>query len=107
MVGQIVGLVCCLLCALPFFVIAHFGKDSGEPMSFWAGDNTLKGKVRDVRGYNYKMSRLYKKWSLAFVLAGILCLINDIAGIAGMILVSTIGIYIVWRSYKKILLEYS
>ena len=105
--GRIVGLVCCFLCAFPLFVMSHYGKDSRDPMSFWARDASLKKKVKDVKGYNYKISQLYKKCSMTFILIGILCLINIIVGVVCICFVSTFGIYIVWRSYKKILLEYS
>ena len=44
MVGRIVALVCCLLCAFPFFVISVYNKDSSEPINFWSGDTSLKDK---------------------------------------------------------------
>ena len=105
--GRIVGLVCCLLCAFPLFIIGYYGKDSHDPISFWSGDTHLKKTVKDVKGYNYKMSELYKKCSFIFTLTGMLCLINVIVGIVCICFVSTFGIYMVWRSYKKILSEYS
>ena len=52
MAERIIGLVCCLLCAFPFFVIGIYNKDSREPIHFWSGDVSLKNKVKDVKGYN-------------------------------------------------------
>ena len=46
MVGRIAALVCCLLCAFPFFVIGVYDKDSSEPIDFWSGDTSLKAKVK-------------------------------------------------------------
>ena len=48
----IVGLVCCILCSFPLFVMGHYNKNSREPLTFWAGDKSLKEKVKDIQGYN-------------------------------------------------------
>ena len=72
----IVGLVSCLLCAFPLFVMGYYNKNSREPIVFWAGDKGLKEKVKDIQGYNDEMSKLYIRCALAFVAAGILCLIS-------------------------------
>lgn len=104
--GGIIGFVCCLLCAFPFFIIGRFGKDSKEPVVFWTGDKSLKGKVKDVKSYNREMSKLYKICSLTFVITGMLCLMSLYIGIACIVLECTIGIYIVWRVYKSILSQH-
>lgn len=104
--GGIIGLVCCLLCAFPFFVIGNFGKDSKEPIGFWAGDESLKGKVKNVKSYNQEMSKLYKIWSLTFVITGVLCLMPMYIGVVGIVLECTVGIYIAWKAYKNILSRY-
>ena len=38
MVGKIIGLVSCLMCAFPFLIISVYNKDSREPINFWSGD---------------------------------------------------------------------
>lgn len=81
MAERIIGLVCCLLCAFPFFVIGIYNKDSREPIHFWSGDVSLKNKVKDVKGYNTEMTGLYKKCAFFFLMAGILFVILPIAGI--------------------------
>lgn len=103
----IVGLVCCILCGFPFFVIGHFGKDSREPIVFWTGDKTLKEKVKDIHGYNSEMSKLFIKCGFAFVITGILCVLHFGAAIVAILLECTLGIYIVWKLYKNTLLKYS
>jgi len=103
----IVGLICCILCAFPLFVMGHYNKNSREPITFWAGDKGLKEKVKDIQGYNNEISKLYRKCALAFVAAGIFCLIHFWFGIICILLESTLGIYIVGRIYKKILLRHS
>lgn len=77
MVGRIIGLVCCLLCAFPFFVINIYNKDSSEPIGFWSGDVSLKDKVKDIKGY--------------------ILLVFD----------CSVGIYLAYRVYKGILKRYS
>ena len=49
MAEKIVGLISCLLCAVPFLIIGIFEKNSKEPITFWSGDKTLKSKAKDVR----------------------------------------------------------
>lgn len=103
MVGNIVGLISCLMCAFPFLILSVYGKNSNEPINFWSGDMTLKSKVGDVKGYNKEMAALYKKCAAAFLIAGIGCLLLPVAGIIMVCLDCTAGLYLVYRSYKKIL----
>ncbi len=105
--GGIIGLVCCILCAFPLFVIGHYNKNSREPITFWAGDKSLKEKVKDVQGYNDEISNLYIKCALAFVATGILCMIHLGVGMICLLLESTLGIYVVWKIYRNILLRHS
>ncbi len=103
----IVGLICCLLCAFPLFVMGYFNKDSKTPIAFWAGDKTLKEKVKDTRRYNSEISKLYMRCSLTFVITGVICMVSFGVGIICILFESTAGIYIVWKLYKKILSKYS
>lgn len=107
MVGNIIGLISCLLCAVPFFILSIFGKDNDEPINFWSGDTTLKSKVKNVKEYNEKMALVYKRYAAAFLAAGIGCLILPVAGIIIICLNCTAGLYLVYRSYRKILRQYS
>lgn len=107
MVGRIIGLVCFLLCAFPFFVISIYNKDSSEPINFWSGDTSLKDKVKDVKGYNSEMAELYKNCALFFLLTGISFVIFPIAGIALLAFGCSVGIYLAYRVYKRILERYS
>ncbi len=106
MVGRIVGLVCCLLCAFSFFVISIYNKDSREPINFWSGDTSLKDIVKDIKGYNTEMAGLYKRCALFFLLTGNLFVVFPIAGIILVVFDCSIGIYWVYRVYKRILEKY-
>ena len=83
MVGKIIALVSCLLCAVPFLIISIYNKDSKEPINFWSGDTSLKEKVADIKGYNKEMALLYLCFDC------------------------TLGIFLMYRVYKKILKRYS
>lgn len=107
MAEQIIGLICCLLCAFPLFIMSHYNKDSREPIVFWARDVSLKEKVKDVSGYNAEIAVLYRYCALAFVLTGILFFIYKAAAYTGIGFVCTLGIFIVWKRYKTILRKHS
>ncbi len=107
MAGRIIGFFCCLLCGTAFLLIVLAEKDGREPMSFWTGDESLKGKVTDVPGYNREMSRLYRQYGYAYLLIGGLWLIFPAAGVAGLFLNVSAGTYLVYRKYRRILRKYS
>lgn len=104
--GGIIGFIVCLMCAFPLFIMGYYNKNSREPIAFWAGDKTLKEKVKDIKGYNSAMARLYINCSLAFVITGVVCLLFFGVGMILILLECTVGIYVVWKLYKKILIKY-
>ncbi len=106
MIGRIVGFISCLLCAIPFFIIAKYDRDSGTPINFWSGDTTLKERVKNVPDYNKEMADLYKKYAIVFCISGFGFLIFPILGVVMICFDCTIGIYIVYQCYKKILGKY-
>ena len=105
--GSVVGLISCLMCAIPFFIVSKYEKDSKDPITFWSGDKTLKKKVNDVKGYNGEMAVVYRKCAWAFVLTGVSFFFTKWLGIALLIFDCSLGIYIVYRCYKKILAQFS
>ena len=107
MVGGMIGLVFCLMCAVPFLIISVYNKDSKESISFWSGDTTLKSKVKNLTEYNYKMAALYKRYAIAFLISGLGFLISLFPGVIMICFDCTLGIYLVYRNYKKILNLYS
>lgn len=107
MVGRIVGLVAFFMCAVPFLIIAVYNKDSQEPINFWSGDTSLKAKVKNVAEYNKQMATLYKRCAIAFLISGIGYMIWPVLGIVMLVLDCTVGFYLVYRYYKRILDRYS
>ena len=106
MAGRIISFISYLLCAIPFWVIAKFGKDSKDPISFWTGDTSLKGKVKDIPAYNREMAKVYTIYGWAYFAAAVGGAIHPIAGV-GIMLVDLLGIMFVYRAYKRILSKYS
>lgn len=107
MVSKIIAFIVSILCYVPWFYIGNFQKDSEEPISFWSGDTSLKDKVKDIKGYNKEMAALYRKFSWLYLLCAILAPFNPIYAIGLLCIGSLIGIYFVYKSYKKILAKYS
>lgn len=106
MAGRIISFICCFMCAAIFWSIAKFGKDGKDPISFWSGDTSLKGKVKDVPAYNREMAKVYTVYGWAYFAAAVGGAIHPIAGVVIMVL-AMVGIVVVYRAYKKILAKYS
>ena len=106
MAGQIISFISYFMCAAAFWSIAKCGKHSKEPISFWSGDTSLKGKVKDVAAYNREMAKVYTIYGWAYFAAAVGGAIHPIAGVVIMVLDLT-AIIFVYRAYKKILAKYS
>ena len=107
MFGKIVCLISSIMCSLPFFIVGKFGKDGVEPISFWAGDKSLKSVVLNVKDYNKEMADLYLKCGWFFLICGLIGLIEAYVGIVLLCVGSIVGIFIVYKLYKRILSRYS
>lgn len=107
MAGRIISCICYFLCAVPFWVIAKYNKNSKDPISFWTGDTSLKNIVKNVPAYNGEMAALYNKYAWAFAAAAVGGLPHPLVGLGILVLDCTVGIFLVHRAYKKILEKYS
>ena len=90
-----------------FLSYRFYNRDGIEPVNFRSGDTSLKDKVKDVKGYNTEMSRLYKKGALFFLLIGTLFAVFPVIGAILLIFGCPVGIYLAYRVYKGILERYS
>ena len=106
MAGRIISFISYMLCAIPLWAIAKFGKDGRDPISFWSGDTSLKGKVKDVAAYNREMAKVYTIYGWAYFAAAVGGVIHPIAGVL-ILALDLIAIIFVYRAYKKILSKYS
>ena len=105
--AKIIMMMSTLLCAIPFYVIAFLGKNSSTPITFWAGDNKLKNIVKDVKGYNLEMFKLYTFYANIFLLSGIIYLFYEPLGLFVLIFSATVGIIPIYIRYKIVLKKYS
>lgn len=107
MAERIICFICGVFCAAPFWAISLLKKNSNEPINFWSGDISLKEKIKDVPKYNAEMAALYRNFGLVLFAAAFVALIFPIAGIVLLCLTCSLGIYFLYKSYKKILGKYS
>ncbi len=109
MAERIVLLICCFLCAIPYFIISFYNKNNEiTPISFWSGgENKLKKQIKDIKGYNGEMAEVYKKCALAFFVCGMGGIIYPMIGYVFLACICTIGLFWVYKKYKKILEHYS
>lgn len=103
MAERIIGCLCGLLCAFPFLFLGYTAKMNRDPVSFWNGDTSLKEKVGDVKAYNAAMGKLYGRYGMAFLLSAVLCAVYPMVGFTLLMLTATVGIFLVYRGYKRIL----
>ena len=104
------NIICCLsfsLCGIAFILIALTKKNTTDPITFFSGDDTLKEKVNDIKRYNNQMSKLYTAYGLCFILTGILSFVNIFISLILIAIFLSLGLMVVYYSYKKILKENS
>lgn len=107
MVAKIITFIACFMCAIPFLIISHYWKDGPDPINFWSGDESLKTKVKNIKEYNREMAQLYQKVWIVFLTTGIIAFLSEFVAVILIGVECTVGIYVVYRIYKKILLKYS
>jgi hypothetical protein len=94
----IISSVIVLVCTAPVIIIGIVQYRSKEPVGFWSGKKPPgKEQITDVRSYNQKHGLMWILLGVGFILcflcglvfggsiAGYLCLIETIGGIAAMI----------------------
>ena len=107
MAGRIISFICYLLCAVPFWTIAKYNKNSKDPISFWSGDTSLKDKVKDIPAYNREMAAVYNRYAWCFAVAAVGGAVHPLVGVGILAFACTVGIFLVYRAYKRILKKYS
>ena len=106
-VGQVIYCFCCLTCAFAFILIPLLNKETKEPISFWSCDASLKDKVKDVENYNKEMTKLYLCYGSCYVVAALIVFISFTISVVILSVSMTIGIFVVYKIYKRILNKYS
>ena len=107
MVGQVIGMICSILCGIPFLVIPRVEVFKNKPINFWSGDNSLNDKIKNIDKYNKEMGVLYTLYGLVFIIGGVFFLFFPVVALIIIISNSTLGIVVVYLIYKAILKKHS
>lgn len=104
---SVIGALVCFLCASPFLGLAITGKNRCEPISFKNDVTALKETLQNIPEFNREVARLYIRYGLALTAAGILTLPEPITGLTLLFGCCTLGLFLVRRRYKSILIDHS
>ena len=108
MAGRIILSLCCLLCAGAFFLNGYRCRICSAPVAFWTGsEQKLRETVKDVSGYNQKMEKAFHWYGAAWCVCALAGMLYPIAGIMGIGLLCTAGLFLLFRRYRRVLLECS
>ena len=102
MAEKIIMILCCMLCGLPFWLLAAVGRKGKEPLNFWSGDDRLKAKIADVAAYNHAMGKMYFVYGSLFILAAVLAVFSMVAAVVLLILNCTLGLFLIYKGYGRI-----
>lgn len=107
MAGKLIFCIACAITGTAFILQVNTASDD-NPLNFWAGENErLKRMLKDISSYNMEMKKLYQYYSSVFYIAAVVSLFSVMAGGTVLMLNSTVGLFIVYLLYKKILKKYS
>ena len=108
MAGRIILALCCLLCASGFFLAGYLTRISSAPVQFWTGsEEKLKETLQDVPGYNRKMGTAFRLYAAAWLFCDLLGAAYPPAGVLGITALCTLGLYLLYRRYRKIVSDCS
>lgn len=65
-VGAVIMVLCCLLCAGSFTGIGIWAAKATKPVHFWSGTQVSPEKVADVKGYNRANARMWKLYAMPY-----------------------------------------
>ena len=102
MAEKIIMILCCVLCGLPFWLLATVGRKGKEPLNFWSGDESLKAKIEDVAAYNNAMGKMYFVYGSIFMLSAVLAFFSMAVAVTLLILNCTLGLFLIYKCYGRI-----
>ncbi len=109
MIGRIMAFSTCLIAAVLLFLMGWINKGTKEPIRYIGGDKSIKYKIKkkNTKKYNEEIISLYKKDSIMVLVSGIGFLIHAYLGIGLIIFSFTVGSYISFQRYEKVIEKYS
>lgn len=80
------------ICAAGLALYAYICFVSKDPVSFWTGSTIRVDEITDVALYNFANGILWSIYSMLFVAAALLSIVNDFAGFVMMLINCTLGL---------------
>ena len=113
-VGSVIVMLCCFGSAGLFDGIGIWAKKRKTPMWFWAETKPIDpGIISDIPAYNRENSAMWLRYSLWFWVSGVCGVLGLweerflLVSVAILLLSATAGIWLLIRSYGRILKKYA
>lgn len=104
MADRIIIVLSSLLCSGAFFLIGYLCSVSTTPVPFWTGsEQKLQNRVKDILGFNRTLGRAFRRFGLAWLLDAALGAAFPPAGLTGIGILCTLGLYLLYRTYRNAL----
>ena len=105
--GSIIILAVCWACALIFIAIALWAFKRKKPIHFWSGSTVKPEEITDVPAYNKENAIMWAVYAACFLLIGVMGLISTAAAGIFLTIVCTVGVYALYKNYKRIYNKYA
>ena len=92
--------------ALLFYGLGIHAQKLSRPMGFWSGAEMDASRITDVRGYNRENGIMWKRYSLWYVVAGVVAVWSVIASAILLVTGCTVGLALLIAAYRKICRKY-
>lgn len=86
-----------------FYLIGFSAQKMKDPMNFWSSDFGIidPDNIKDIKAYNRAIAKIWKYYSISFLIAGGLSFWNAIASMVAYTLISTLGLAICYEKVKE------
>ena len=97
-------IICCLGCAALFYGIGIWADKSEKPVHFWSGSKVDPATIADVDSYNHDNAVMWKVYSVAYWIAGVLAFFDHCMIYATVLLILACfpGMFFLVRQYMRI-----
>ena len=93
-------------CGVLFYLMGVYAQRKKTPMHFWAGTTVQSEEITDVEAYNRANGRMWKMYSLVYLLSAVIWILSKTAALALMMAGGVGGILILVWVYLKIEKKY-
>jgi len=75
-------------------------------MHFWSGSTVDSKEIADISAYNRANGFMWLTYATVIALSGVLSLFNTWVGVALLVVTCTVGIAVIFATYKRIYGKY-